>query len=43
MVTIRAMEAARLMVIVNDHIVEPGWCCSENDGKGLWYSGSVTE
>ena len=26
------------VAIPNCHILDPGWCCSEDDGNGLWYN-----
>eukprot|EP00435_Cladocopium_sp_Y103_P011537 s1132_g3.t1 len=35
--TIHALEEARIMVILNNHQGKAMWCCSEDDGEGLWY------
>jgi endoglucanase len=32
------MTAAGLYVIVNQHMLYPGWCCSGDDKNGLWYN-----
>lgn len=32
------MTAAGLYVILNCHLLQPGWCCSDADGNGLWYN-----
>lgn len=29
-----------LAVIPNQHLLFPGWCCSEQDNNGLWYNGN---
>lgn len=26
----------RVMVILDNHISQPGWCCSDNDGNGFF-------
>lgn len=31
-------ETAGLMVILNNHVSSAGWCCSDSDGEGLWYT-----
>jgi endoglucanase len=35
---VRALTDAGLIVIPNCHMLDSGWCCSEGDGNGLWYS-----
>jgi len=35
---VQALTDAGLIVIPNCHILDPGWCCSEDDGNGLWYN-----
>jgi endoglucanase len=35
---VQALTGAGLIVIPNCHILDPGWCCSEADGNGLWYN-----
>jgi endoglucanase len=32
------MTAAGLYVILNQHLLYPGWCCSQADCNGLWYN-----
>lgn len=32
------MTAAGLYVILNQHLLYQGWCCSEVDTNGLWYN-----
>jgi endoglucanase len=35
---VEALTGAGLIVILNCHILDPGWCCSESDANGLWYN-----
>jgi endoglucanase len=35
---VEALTGAGLIVIPNCHILDPGWCCSADDGNGLWYN-----
>ena len=35
---VTALTAAGLMVIPNYHLLAAGWCCSADDGNGLWYN-----
>ena len=35
---VQALTGAGLIVIPNCHILDPGWCCSADDGNGLWYN-----
>jgi endoglucanase len=35
---VRALTDEGLIVIPNCHILDPGWCCSDDDGNGLWYN-----
>jgi endoglucanase len=35
---VQALTDEGLIVIPNCHILDPGWCCSEDDGNGLWYN-----
>ena len=32
------MTAAGLYVILNKHLLTPGWCCSNVDNNGFWYN-----
>jgi len=36
--TIKALTDANQMIILNNHISDAGWCCSPNDGNGLWHN-----
>jgi endoglucanase len=38
--TVAALSSNGVMVILNNHISDAGWCCSEDDGNGLWYTDS---
>ncbi len=35
---VEALTGAGLIVIPNCHILDPGWCCAEDDGNGLWFN-----
>ena len=35
---VEALTGAGLVVIPNCHMLDPGWCCSEADGNGLWFN-----
>jgi endoglucanase len=35
---VEALTGVGLIVIPNCHILDPGWCCSEDDGNGLWFN-----
>lgn len=35
---VQALTGAGLIVIPNCHMLDPGWCCSADDGNGLWYN-----
>jgi endoglucanase len=35
---VAALTGAGLIVIPNCHMLSAGWCCSDDDGDGLWYS-----
>jgi endoglucanase len=35
---VQALTGEGLIVIPNCHILDPGWCCSDDDGNGLWYN-----
>ena len=36
--TVDALTKAGVMVILNNHISDAMWCCSEDDGNGLWHN-----
>jgi endoglucanase len=35
---VQALTGAGLIVIPNCHMLDAGWCCSTDDGNGLWYN-----
>ena len=35
---VAALTGAGLIVIPNCHMLDAGWCCSAEDGNGLWYN-----
>lgn len=35
---VQALTRAGLMVIPNCHLLHRGWCCSGDDGNGLWWN-----
>jgi endoglucanase len=35
---VQALTGEGLIVIPNCHILDRGWCCSDDDGNGLWYN-----
>jgi endoglucanase len=35
---VEALTAAGLMVIPNCHLMDFGWCCSDQDDNGLWFN-----
>ena len=37
---VQALTNAGLMVIPNCHLLFRGWCCSADDGNGLWWNGN---
>mmetsp|Transcript_4890 Transcript_4890/g.14208 ORF Transcript_4890/g.14208 Transcript_4890/m.14208 type:complete len:485 (+) Transcript_4890:84-1538(+) len=41
--TVAALAAARLLVVLNNHQGRAMWCCSEDDGEGLWYTAEYPE
>lgn len=40
---IDALSSAGIMVILDNHVSTPGWCCSSTDGNVLWYNSSYPE
>merc|ERR1719229_27698 len=36
--TLQALTGKGLMVILNNHVSTSEWCCSTDDGEGLWYT-----
>ena len=41
--TVKSLTDAGVMVILNNHISDAGWCCSETDGNGMWYNPNYPE
>ena len=40
---IAALARAHLLVILDNHMSNAGWCCKEDDGNGLWYNAEYPE
>ena len=40
---VTGLTEAGLMVILNNHNSRAGWCCSEQDGEGLWWTNNYPE
>ena len=40
---VASLTAHKLMVILDDHMLNGDWCCSETDGNGLWYNDDVSD
>jgi len=40
---ISALAHAHIMVILDNHVSLADWCCSEDDGNGLWYNAEYPE
>lgn len=41
--TIEMLTSNGLMVILNNHTSKSQWCCSNEDGDGLWWSREYPE
>ena len=41
--TVEGLTNEELIVILNNHNSKAGWCCSEQDGEGLWYTHDYPE
>eukprot|EP00928_Gymnodinium_smaydae_P028133 TRINITY_DN21536_c0_g1_i1.p1 TRINITY_DN21536_c0_g1~~TRINITY_DN21536_c0_g1_i1.p1 ORF type:complete len:432 (-),score=64.34 TRINITY_DN21536_c0_g1_i1:214-1509(-) len=35
---VNALVKVKLMVIMDNHMSDPDWCCSDDDENGLWYN-----
>ena len=35
---VEALTDAGLIVIPNCHTLDPGWCCADDDGNGVWFN-----
>ena len=33
-----ALAAEGVLVVLDNHMSDGDWCCSDNDGNGLWYN-----
>ncbi len=42
-ITVDTLTRNGLMVILNNHTSSSQWCCSDNDGDGLWHSKKYPE
>jgi len=40
---VKVLTEANLMVIINNHMSNAGWCCSLEDGNGMWYTPEYPE
>eukprot|EP01084_Bolivina_argentea_P113030 201537_1 len=36
--TVKTITNQNIMVILDNHVSDAGWCCSGTDGNGLWYT-----
>ena len=36
--TVESLTNAGVAVILNNHISDAMWCCSEDDGNGIWHN-----
>ena len=41
--TVKSLTDNGLMVILNNHMSNAGWCCGEDDGNGMWYNPDYPE
>eukprot|EP00392_Amoebophrya_sp_AT5.2_P012703 g12810.t1 len=40
---VQKLGEQKLLVILNNHMSDAGWCCSAYDGNGLWWTRSYSE
>ncbi len=40
---IESLAEQGLVVVLDNHMTEADWCCSESDDNGLWYTDAVSE
>ena len=40
---VAALAQAHIMVVLDNHMSNADWCCSETDGNGLWYNHDYPE
>lgn len=41
--TIKSLTENGIMVVLNNHMSNAGWCCSLDDGNGLWFNPDYPE
>lgn len=41
--TVEALTNQGVMVFLNNHVSSAGWCCSNGDGEGLWWTRKYNE
>merc|ERR1711872_476839 len=41
--TIKALTDAKIIILPNNHVSTAMWCCSPDDGEGLWYTNEYPE
>merc|ERR1711887_276219 len=41
--TIKALTDAKIIILPNNHMSTAMWCCSYDDGEGLWYTDEYPE
>jgi len=41
--TIKALTDAKIIILPNNHMSTAMWCCSPDDGEGLWYTDEYPE
>lgn len=39
---VHSLTQKGVMVILNIHTLDSKWCCSDNDGQGLWWNTNFT-
>jgi len=37
------LTGIKIMVILDNHMSDADWCCSDSDGNGLWYTANYSE
>jgi endoglucanase len=42
-ITVQTLTSVGLMVILNNHTSSSMWCCSNEDGDGLWWTPEYPE
>ena len=41
--TVKALSDAKIIILPNSHMSTAMWCCSADDGEGLWYTDEYME